>query len=299
MIVEKLVRYCILSYNQEKYIGSCVKSVLNQTYSNLEIIISDDNSTDKSWDIIQNISKSYNGKHKIKTFKNLNNLGLAQHYSKIISEIVLGEYFIFLGCDDLCSINHVKVAMNYVSRFPNIMQIDFSAEIIDENSNIIGKDQIEVDIKKFTLDHYLDIEMIRSFAPGRIIKKELFTNFGPINNNCPTEDSVMVMRSLFNGGFLRVNDLLIKYRKHSSSLSSVSALKKMNNELIINQYLIDLNLFFSNGFIQSDLYQKIIYRILLQLNLRNLININNNFKSMILHICYRFIYLFQTLLIKK
>ena len=83
----KLVSYCIISYNQEKYIKSCLESVLSQTYQNLEIIISDDNSSDNTWAIIEQTLKKYNGNHIVKSFKNEKNLGLALHYSKVAYEI--------------------------------------------------------------------------------------------------------------------------------------------------------------------------------------------------------------------
>ena len=48
------VSVIIMSYNQDEYIDSAIKSVINQTYKNLEIIISDNGSTDKSKEIIEN-----------------------------------------------------------------------------------------------------------------------------------------------------------------------------------------------------------------------------------------------------
>ena len=57
------VSVIIMSYNQDEYIDSAIKSVINQTYKNLEIIISDNGSTDKSKEIIGNHKKII-GYHK-------------------------------------------------------------------------------------------------------------------------------------------------------------------------------------------------------------------------------------------
>ena len=48
---KKLVSYCLFAFNQEKYINEAIKGALNQTYSPLEIIISDDCSTDLTFQI--------------------------------------------------------------------------------------------------------------------------------------------------------------------------------------------------------------------------------------------------------
>ena len=57
-----LVSILIPVFNREKYIGKAIESVINQTYKNIEIIIVDNSSTDKTWDIIEIIL--------IKRFKN-------------------------------------------------------------------------------------------------------------------------------------------------------------------------------------------------------------------------------------
>src|SRR5690606_34870225 len=77
-----LVSYIILSYNQEKYIADAISSALNQSYSNIEYIISDDCSTDHTFSIIQkacNLSKK-----NIKILKNEVNVGLVNHLNNCL-----------------------------------------------------------------------------------------------------------------------------------------------------------------------------------------------------------------------
>ena len=71
---DPLVSITIISYNQAHYLEACLESVLSQTYSNIEVIASDDCSTDGSWELIQR----YQVRHpdKIKGFRNETNLGL-------------------------------------------------------------------------------------------------------------------------------------------------------------------------------------------------------------------------------
>ena len=57
-----LVSFCILTYNQEKFIEDAIKGALSQEYDNLEIIISDDGSTDRTYDIAKNLTNTSNQK---------------------------------------------------------------------------------------------------------------------------------------------------------------------------------------------------------------------------------------------
>ena len=63
--VKPLISYCLITYNQEKYIKEAVLSALSQTYHPLEIIISDDCSTDNTFDIVRETINNYLGGHNI------------------------------------------------------------------------------------------------------------------------------------------------------------------------------------------------------------------------------------------
>ena len=66
------VSICIPTYNGNLYLEETLSSVLNQSYSDFEVIIVDDQSTDNTWSIIQEFSRH---DHRIKTYKNEKNLG--------------------------------------------------------------------------------------------------------------------------------------------------------------------------------------------------------------------------------
>jgi glycosyltransferase involved in cell wall biosynthesis len=275
----KLVSYCILCYNQEKYIKSCLESVLSQTYKNLEIIISDDNSSDDTWIIIQDTLRRYKGNHTIKSFKNKENLGLALHYSKVAYEIALGEHIVFIGGDDISRSEHVATAMGYVNNFPDIMLFDFNGEIIDENDLFVKKIDIKHKFKRYNLSDYVGMKVVDSLASGRVFNRKLIDIFPPINANCPTEDSVMVLRGLLTGGFLRVDENLIKYRKHSNNMSSTTGLAKMSNLAIISQYIKDMLYLFDNNIIDESVSVLLLERINLEHKLRVLKYSKRNFKT--------------------
>ena len=90
------VSIIIHTYNQEKYIGQAIESALAQTYKNLEIIVSDDNSNDSTSEII----KSFLTDKRLKYFKNKENLGRVKNYHQSLYEYATGDFAINLDGDD-------------------------------------------------------------------------------------------------------------------------------------------------------------------------------------------------------
>jgi len=92
---EPLISVIIPIYNGEKYLRDCLESVLNQSYSNMEIFLIDDGSTDGSG----NICQKYTDRDSRFTYVKLEHLGVAAARNKGL-ELITGEYFFFLDCDD-------------------------------------------------------------------------------------------------------------------------------------------------------------------------------------------------------
>jgi len=91
-------------FNAEKYITATIQSALNQTYNKLEIIIVDDGSTDKSWDIIESYRERF--PKIIRTFKQKNNGACAARNKAF--ELSSGQYIQYLDQDDLIASNKLE-----------------------------------------------------------------------------------------------------------------------------------------------------------------------------------------------
>lgn len=120
----------IPNYNNEKYIGLCIKSILNQTFSDYEIIIIDDGSNDKSIEIIESIIKN---KNNIKLIKQYNqNASVARNKG---IEKAIGEYMLFIDGDDY--LNDNDVLNNMVNKINDNDLLICNYKIIDENNEFI------------------------------------------------------------------------------------------------------------------------------------------------------------------
>jgi glycosyltransferase involved in cell wall biosynthesis len=284
-----LISFCLFTYNQEKYIQKAIEGALNQTYSPIEIIISDDCSTDSTFDIITQIIEGYKGTKKIIVNRNDTNMGIGEHVSKILYNVAQGDYIILLAGDDISKKEHAEESVKYINKYPGINMIDFNGEIIDENDIVIRNIPLPFDEKFYCIDDFLSLKTILSFAPGRIIKRSFLLSFNPIENNCPTEDSVLVIRSYLNGGFLRVNKSLVFYRKHDSNTSNLKSLKMISHHLITTQYLKDILHAYDTNLITNDIYEQLIERICLELKLRTLYYQSDHKKKIFLSLFVRIV----------
>ncbi len=103
-----LISICVPVYNVEAYVERCMHSLLKQTYANIEYVIVDDCSTDKSLDVIQSVIAGYpQRKAQIHILHNDSNHGLA--YTRRVSiEAATGEYILCVDSDDYIELNMVK-----------------------------------------------------------------------------------------------------------------------------------------------------------------------------------------------
>lgn len=167
-----LVSIIVPVYNVEKYIEKCILSIINQTYTNLEIIIVNDGSLDHS----ENIIKEYISKdNRIKYIKRDNGgLGAARNTG---IENATGKYIAFVDSDDW-------IAKCYVERFVEVLLKDKTDIAICEMAYIYVDDSLKArtpKIKKrctISAEEALKREFIgkeyKFHAPNKFCKKELF-----------------------------------------------------------------------------------------------------------------------------
>ena len=116
------------SYNYQNYIKETIQSVLDQTYSDWELIIVDDCSTDNSVNVI----KSFNDE-RIKLIINEKNLGLKETLKRGI-ENTTGEWIAFLESDDILKKDYLEKKYTIIKQNPNVAVIFNDVELFgDEN----------------------------------------------------------------------------------------------------------------------------------------------------------------------
>ena len=121
------------SYNYEKYIAQTIESIINQTYSDWELIIADDGSSDRSVEIIEKYCNQ-DSRIKLYTHNNNQNKGLAETL-KLALEKVKGEYVAFLESDDYWEKSYLETKINAFNKYPDVQFIYNSLNIISESNS--------------------------------------------------------------------------------------------------------------------------------------------------------------------
>ncbi len=129
-----LVSIITPTFNSEKFISETILSVLNQTYSNWEMIIVDDCSNDKTYEIVQKFS---NSDSRIKPFRLSKNSGAGIARNTAL-EFAKGKFITFLDADDLWKHEKLEKQIDFI--YKNNLKFTFSFyECIDENGKSLNK----------------------------------------------------------------------------------------------------------------------------------------------------------------
>ncbi|MBK7819003.1 MAG: glycosyltransferase family 2 protein [Sphingobacteriaceae bacterium] len=130
---QPLVSICIPVYNGEQFIDETVQCCLAQTHKNIEILFSDNCSTDKTVELI----RKYNDP-RIKIYSNETNIGLLANFKKCFT-YATGKYMSFLGADDGMEPTCIEKAVNILEAPENkdVVLVNTFIQIIDEQSKTV------------------------------------------------------------------------------------------------------------------------------------------------------------------
>lgn len=129
-----LVSIVITSYNREKYIWQAIESALAQDYHNLEIIISDNCSSDGTMELI----KKYLSDSRIKWFQNEENIGMIPNFRRATFELARGELITYISSDDyLTNKNFITQAVDKFINLQNISVVSGRGMYLLEESKVV------------------------------------------------------------------------------------------------------------------------------------------------------------------
>ncbi len=129
-----LVSLVILSYNQEKFIREAIEGAFAQTYSPLEIVLSDDCSPDGTFAIIEEMTAAYRGPHRIRAIQTPRNLGLLEHVL-LRGRDAQGEIVVMGGGDDISKPERVAALVEAFA--PDVGAVYSLNDLVDEDGNVM------------------------------------------------------------------------------------------------------------------------------------------------------------------
>jgi glycosyltransferase involved in cell wall biosynthesis len=212
------VSVVLAAYNGEKFVTKLLESVLQQTRKPDEIIIVDDNSTDSTYQIIEDCIKLKNNKTSIsiKLFKNEKNLGFAKNFKKALS-LSSGDLIVLADQDDIFLQNKIERIENYLYANEQIKIFASAYNMIDENDKIIS------DSKPFKKNKIVTFhELVKGNSyPGCSIafRSELMSTFDYFDNSIFTHDwFLLILTSIYFPGSIFFDSIpLLLYRMHGNN----------------------------------------------------------------------------------
>ena len=200
---DNLVSIGIPFYNCEKYLEFAIKSVINQSYSNWELILLDDGSADNSI----NIARSFIDK-RIKIVSDGENKGLVFRLNQL-TKLATGKYYARMDADDIMHFDRIKTQVNFMVNHPDVDVVGSRYYAIDINNKIVGITNVNMNP-----DSVKSILKSGCFAhPSILGKSEWFRN-NPYNEkwNTMMEDVELWLRSVSNSNFKNLSEPLFFYR---------------------------------------------------------------------------------------
>lgn len=202
--------FVLLSYNQEAYIAEAVASALAQEGPPLEIILSDDCSTDDTFRIMQEFAARYQGPHRVTVRRNETNLGFIPHFNAIFG-LCSGDVIIVAWGDDVSMPDRAE-KVREVFETQDAWLVHSHATCIDLAGNEVPRCYLDADlIRGASLSTIAVSGGLYVGATGSYSRK-LVDKYGPISSPRAYEDLVNGFRATLEGGVRLIDQPLIKYR---------------------------------------------------------------------------------------
>ena len=221
-------------YNSEKYLKKSIQSILDQSFSDFEVIAINDGSTDNSLSILE----SFNDR-RIKIFNNINNLGISASLNFGIQNSS-GEYIARMDADDINLVNRLKDQTYFLDQNLNV-------DVVGSYFETFGY-TIPRKICPPLQDNQIKAALLFNAVLGHPVvmmrKESLLSNKLRYDSNYDgAEDYELWVRSSFKLRFANIPQVLLLYRIHSKQTSSSSREKQINiADSIRLKYLYDLNI---------------------------------------------------------
>lgn len=198
------------AYNSEKYIGEAIESILNQTFTDFELIVLNDSPNNKK---LENIVKTYVKKDKrVKYIKNSKNLGVAKSRN-ILLQKCRGEFVACMDSDDVSLPTRFEKQIKYMKKHPECGVLGTWFQLFEKDTTII---QHPERIKIFNI-----LKNQHVGNPTVMMRKSLFDKYDikyDINYNY-CEDFELWSRLIFITEIHNLPEILLRYRWHGTNVS--------------------------------------------------------------------------------
>lgn len=230
-----LVTFAVFAYNQEQFIRQAIAGAFSQTYEPLEIILSDDCSSDRTFEIMQEMAASYCGKHQVRVRQNSHNIGTLDHLLMVAKE-AKGQLLVVAAGDDVSLPHRTETLVNHWIKNPchalcsGFNEIDSEGNLISQNNQIEYLDRLEIYYRKCSKPRRFEFNKIRHVAGfSAAYDLKVFQNV-PLNNQLILNEDAFASHIInLQGQIIEwIQTPLVNYRVNRLSVSNFSRRKSKN-----------------------------------------------------------------------
>lgn len=216
-----LVTFALFAYNQEKFIREAVEGALAQTYEPLEIILSDDCSSDRTFDIMEKMAAAYKGNHEVILRRTTTNLGVVAHVVETCKN-AKGDIIVVAAGDDVSYAERVERIVHAFEGNSATFCVTTGFDLINENAVLLS------------VGHVAPLRIIKPFialpagekhivtqGSTAAYRRELFCLDFPTPLLPCAEDYLFNFMIYANGkNVIQVSRSLVAYRQHERALAN-------------------------------------------------------------------------------
>jgi len=214
-------------YNVEKYVAEAIESILNQTFTDFELIILDDCSTDKTAEIVKKYSDE-----RIVYYKNEQNLGLVDTLN-VGLKLAKGEFIARMDGDDISLPARLEKQVRFLDENPDTILCSVGMELFGMENTVWIRENNPEDVK-ITMMLYSPI-----LHASSVFRKKVFLDNNLIYRTeaFPAEDYDLWSRAVFFGKMVNIPEVLYKYRIHGIQVTKINPQKEKKTCQVRQNYI--------------------------------------------------------------
>lgn len=233
-----LVSVLLPAYKHERYIQEAIRSIIAQSYQNLELLLIDDGSPDNTWAMVEELRPECERRFKRVIMHRQENTGLCNTYNKLLAE-AQGDYVFIVNSDDIARQGAIETLVKFLEQNGDYAVAVGNNDIIDEGGNKIYWDKKKRvahqkssgfygNFKEFFAHRHVDYEeefgryetLINKgnhIPNGYLIRRSIFDIIGGYTDEAPMEDYYIFLQISKFSKIKYIDEILFSYRWHGSN----------------------------------------------------------------------------------
>lgn len=267
-MIDDLISVIIPAYNHEKYIKECIRSIMAQTYQNIELLVIDDGSKDGTFEILQSLKPECEKRFVRVVFETQENQGTRVTLNRLI-DLAQGQYLYTIASDDMAKPQAIETLHLFLSQNPDYVLAVGDNEIINGKSERIywGKnravlpenealyktfgDELHLNAPDNKCDDfvaYANLLKGNHIPNGCLSSRQAMIDAGKYDESVFLEDWYINLQLSKFGKFKYIPEILFSYRWHDSNTVSSSEYKAKLLEIYRQIYEHEKEYCFTHGY---------------------------------------------------